>query len=287
MDSLEKRLEQQLIGQVTSVEREKKRLGQQLTAQAEFISEVKNELILIPEILNTCQALLRSVDRMIPARLSEDAFEDIMAGYVGLTARVRYFYMSNPSYFEAHNDKLLEDILKELNTFQRRKNDLDMEYERKMDERDEVKKAVEERQKEVDEIRKEYDSVKKQADELRREKEKLARMKEELLEEQSKLSSEIDNFEPELEKVTKSVHELKSTYEDLCADFEEFARIKKGIEKDGFVCMSDFEEKVRAKTDEAKELMRWSDRTLGAVLSDVDALQDKIEDRRKVQAAVQ
>lgn len=281
MDSLEKIMERWVIEQTESVEGEKKRLGAQLIAQAEFIGKHKNELTLITETLNTCQALLRSVDKMIPAHLSDDQFEDILAGYVGLTSRIQYFYLSNPYYFESHSGNVLEDMLKRINILQKQKSDLDMEYEKKMDERDEAKKAVEERQREVDAVQADCDFVKKQADELQRKKEKLTGKKEELLAEQSKLSEEIDNFEPELEKVTKSVYELKSTYEDLCADFEEFSRIKKGIEQDGFVYMSDFEELVRAKADEAKELMRWSDRTLGAVLDDVDALQDKIEKKRK------
>ena len=280
MDSLEKRLEQQIV-QVNTADKEKKRLGAQLIAQAEFISKEDDTITLITETLNTCQALLRSVDKMIPSHLSDDQFEDIMAGYVGLTSRIQYFYMSNPYYFESHSGNVLEDMLKRISILQKQKNDLDMEYEKKMDERDEAKKAVEERQREVDAVQADCDSVKKQTDELQRKKEKLTGKKEELLAEQSKLSEEINNFEPELEKVTKSVYELKSTYEDLCADFEEFSRIKKGIEQDGFVYMSDFEELVRAKTDEAKELMQWSDQTLGAVLDDVDALQDKIEKKRK------
>lgn len=78
--------------------KEKKRIEQQLIAQANRIMEEESDVEIIANTLSACQALLRIIDKTVSTTISPQDFEDILAGYIGLTARIKYFYQTNNDY---------------------------------------------------------------------------------------------------------------------------------------------------------------------------------------------
>lgn len=87
--------------------KEKKRIEQQLIAQANRIMEEESDVEIIANTLSACQALLRIIDKTVSTTISPQDFEDILAGYIGLTARIKYFYQTNNDYVIESDKKLI------------------------------------------------------------------------------------------------------------------------------------------------------------------------------------
>lgn len=261
--------------------KDKEKIGQQLIAQAENIRNEEDDVQIIADAVNACQALLRIVDKNIPKNISNSDFEDILSGYVGLTARIKYFYQNNSEYVSDSNSKLLNELLSEINSFQRRKSELDIEYEEKMDEAAGLRKEVESTEKEVLKVREEYETVKSAKEALDSEIEKLTQDTNTLKTEEEKLRNEVENFEAIIENLTIAINKLNEQYAELTAYFTEFNRVKEGIQQDGYIDVVDFTNKVQAQIEDGSRLMNWCDKTLKSLLTDIEILQDKIEKKRK------
>lgn len=264
--------------------KDKKRIEQQLIAQANLILEEESDVEIIVCTLSACQALLRIIDKTVSTSISAQDFEDILAGYIGLTARVKYFYQNNNDYVIESNKKLISQLLTEISSYQLQKSELDRRHEKQLDEYAETKRAYEEKQKEFDAFDEECTALVKKKNALTEEVERLRKKKEQLIFEQEKLSSEIEEFEPRIEELATSIAKLKEEYDNLLAEFSEFERVKKGIEEDGLVDINDFNAVVNQKVAESKNLIQWSENILKLLLEDVETLQSKIEKRRKAGA---
>lgn len=261
--------------------KEKKRLEQQLFAEANLIMKEESDVEIIANTLSACQALLRIIDKTVSTSISIQDFEDILAGYIGLTARVKYFYQNNNDYIIESNKKLISQLLTEISSYQLQKSELDSRHEKKLDEYEETKKIYEKEQIEFDTINEECNVLLKKKSALVEEVEKLKKKKEQLLFDQESLSSEIEVFEPRIEELTMSIMKLKDMYENLVAEYSEFDRIRKGMENEGLVNINDFNSIVQQKTDEGNALIQWSENILNLLLEDIEILQAKIEKRRK------
>lgn len=261
--------------------KDRKKIEKQLIAQAEMIGNEEDDIELIAYTVNACQALLRIVEKNMPETISNSDFEDILSGYFGLTARIKYFYQNNSEDVSDTNAKLLSELLSEISNHQRRKSDLEAEYEKNMDILSEIKKEVEEKEKEVSVIRNSYEKEKKETERLQKEDAELRAKAEELKLEKARLKDEIDNFVPAISELTNSIFSLKASYDELVAYYTVFEKIKKGIQEDGYVDIHDFTDKVKSRIDAGESLINWCDQTLSSLLTDIEALQDKIEKRRK------
>ena len=264
--------------------KDREKIEQQLIAEAEKIKNDDNDVEIIADTVSTCQSLLRIIDRNIPDSISKSDFEDILSAYIGLTSRIKYFYQNNSEYVSDGNTKLFNEMLTEINILQRKKSELDIEYENKMDELSELKKSMEKKELEVSEVGEQYDKAKETVDVITERINKLNFETESLRKEEVQLKDEVENFQPIMEELIGSINKLKDQYKELTAYYTEFDKIKQGIKEDGFVDMHDFNDKVKSRIDEGEELMKWCDNTLKALLEDVEALQEKVEKRRKVGA---
>lgn len=264
--------------------KEKKRIEQQLIAQANRIMEEESDVEIIANTLSACQALLRIIDKTVSTTISPQDFEDILAGYIGLTARIKYFYQTNNDYVIESDKKLISRLLTEISSYQLQKSELDSKHEKKLDEYTETKRLYEDKQKEFDDFNEECAVLLKKKSTLAEEVERLKRRKEQLLLDQERLSSEIEEFEPRIEELTMSIMKLKDMYDNLVAEYSEFERIKKGIEDEGVVDINDFNAVVQQKTDEGNALIHWSENTFNLLLEDIETLQAKVEKKRKAGA---
>ena len=264
--------------------KDKEKIAQQLAAQADRIRNEDDEIQVAADTVNTCQALLRILDKNMPQGVSESDFEDILSGYVGLTARIKFFYQNNSDYVSEGNSKLLGDLLSEITAYQRRKSDLDAEYENKMDELSILKKDYEIKEAEVHDLNDELSKTENTVAALNKEFNDLNSRAEDLKEEEHRLKDDIENFEPMLEDLTESIQQLKKQYAEMTAYFPEFDRIRLGLENDGYVDVRDFTEKVKSQIETGNEVIRWCDDVLSKVSKDVETLQETIEKRRKAGA---
>ncbi len=261
--------------------KQKKRIEQQLIAQANLIMEEESDVEIIANTLSACQALLRIIDKTVSTSISSQDYEDILAGYIGLTARIKYFYQSNNDYVIESNKHLISQLLSEISSYQLQKSELDGLHEKKLDEYSETKNAYEAKQREFDAFSEECVALTKKKKALDEEVENLKKKKEQLLLDQERLSSEIEEFEPKLEELTMSIVKLKSVYDDLLAEYSEFERVRQGIEGEGLVDINSFNAVVQKKTDEGNALIEWSENILSLLLEDIEILQAKVEKKRK------
>ena len=104
----------------------------------------------------------------------------------------------------------------------------------------------------------------------------------ELLEDDLKnTTNNIENLEPNIEKLIKEVNTAKETYEEMKAYYSEYQRIQDGIKEEGYVDMESFHKKVDSMNNTGEQLMAEYDSLFKNLISDIEALQAKIENRRK------
>ena len=224
---------------------------------------------------------MRLIDRNFPNKISNPEFEDIFSGYVGLAARIKYFYQNNSEYIDAANSMLLKDLQTEIADYQLSKNNLDSELENIRDELVELKKEVEKRESEAAEARKARDSAKADKEAIEQKAEELNKMEQSYRAEENRLRRQVNDFESDINKLTDVITRLKEQYAELTGYYEEFERVRTGIEEEGYVDIADFKHKAEERINEGNELMKWSDGILKSVLTDVEAIKERIEKKRK------
>ena len=95
------------------------------------------------------------------------------------------------------------------------------------------------------------------------------------------LQRQKDQFEPDLDALFQAVAAAKESYQEMVAYYAELERIQKGMEAEGFVDMASFAQALLEKNQQGAALMADYDRILSNVLADVEALQQKVDDRRR------
>lgn len=84
-----------------------------------------------------------------------------------------------------------------------------------------------------------------------------------------------------IQKLIREVTDAKSTYGDMVSYYAELERIQAGLKEEGYVSISSFTEKIQDMNAQGKDLMSAYDKLLRGITRDVEALQDKIDKRRK------
>ena len=90
-----------------------------------------------------------------------------------------------------------------------------------------------------------------------------------------------EQFDPDLDALFQAVAAAKESYQEMVAYYAELERIQKGMEAEGFVDMASFAQALLEKNQQGAALMADYDRILSNVLADVEALQQKVDDRRR------
>ena len=78
--------------------RQKKQLKRQLEGQASLLVSENSDVALVAGLLTTCSALLRTAEQNMPAAFTNQEFDQIYAGYLGLAGGVNRFSQFGQGY---------------------------------------------------------------------------------------------------------------------------------------------------------------------------------------------
>ena len=256
-------------------------LRKQLEQQAKLFTASQDNNELIVSILSTCSVLLRVAEQSMSKTPSQSEIDSYFAGYLGITAKIDGFYKRNSSFLDSNKSVKMQTLLASL----RNAEDILEELEKKYEEAEKKNRAINNDIIATKSLLKaEEDNYNYLVGEDKRLKDKLSEVKQRitsLKDDLEKVSSDIESIEPNIEKLIQEVKIARETYEEMIAYYSEFKRIQDGIKEDGYVNMESFNERIHSLNDSGEALMREYDSLLKKLTSDIEALQDKIEKRRK------
>lgn len=226
--------------------REKKQLKRQLEGQASFLVSETSDVALVAGLLTTCSALLRTAEQNMPAAFTNQEFDQIYAGYLGLAGGVNRFSQFGQGYLSQTYKTLLQEQMDKATQLQQERKTLEDQLTQTQHQQAETQQVL--------------TQLKAQRDSLQRQKER---------------------FEPDLEALLQAVTAAKESYQELVAYYAELERIQKGMEAEGFVDMASFAQAMEERNQQSATLMADYDRILDNVLADVEALQRKVDERRR------
>ena len=256
-------------------------LRKQLEYQAKLFETSKNNTELVLATLSTCVSLLRIVESSMPKTISQSEFDSIFAGYLGITGRVDGFYNKNAEYFDLEESNTLQTVLESLRNAEARKKELDERIQNVEKENADVNSDIRNSERLLKVEEEKYSSLIEKEKGLNKKLNDIKK-KIELLEDDLKnTTNNIENLEPNIEKLIKEVNTAKETYEEMKAYYSEYQRIQDGIKEEGYVDMESFHKKVDSMNNTGEQLMAEYDSLFKNLISDIEALQAKIENRRK------
>lgn len=256
-------------------------LRKQLEQQAKLFETSKNNTELVVAILSTCASLLRAAESSMPKTISQSEFDSIFAGYLGITSRVDGFYKKNATYFDFEESHTLQTLMTSLRNAETKKKELDEKIQNSEKENTDVNRDIRNAEHLLKAEEEKYSSLIEKEKGLKT-KLKDIKKKIELLEaDLKKVTNDIENLEPNIERLIKEVNAAKETYEEMVAYYSEYQRIQDGIKEEGYVDMESFHKKVDSMNNTGERLMAEYDSLLKNLISDIEALQAKIEKRRK------
>lgn len=260
-------------------------LRRQLEQQAKMFVTESSDVKLVQSILTTCSALLRVAEKSMPASLSQEDFNGVYAGYLGISSKVNSFYSNHKIYFNENQSQVLKNLLETLHSLEKEKKELDNKISS-------VRKKIEAETRTVESGKKTLEGKEKCHKEMIGEIEKLKKKRQELEQtisdletERKQVNEKIDYFELDVERLIAAVNDAKSTYAEMIAYYAELERIQNGIKDDGYVDMVSFSQKLQGMNAQGRELMNLYDELLRNITADVEALQKKIETKRKAGVA--
>ena len=145
----------------------------------------------------------------------------------------------------------------------------------------ETEQAVTQLKAQLDSAQAEHQATEAQKDQLTQEVSDLQSKTEALKTERDSLQRQKEQFEPDLDALLQAVAAAKESYQEMVAYYAELERIQKGMEAEGFVDMASFTQAMAERNQQSATLMADYDRILGNVLADVEALQRKVDARRR------
>ncbi len=256
-------------------------LRKQLEQQAKLFETSKNNMELVVATLSTCSSLLRVVENSMPKTISQSEFDSIFAGYLGITGRVDSFFKKNTGCLDLEESDTLQTVLASLRNAETRKKELDEKIQNAEKENADVNSDIRNVEHLLKAEEEKYSSL------IEKEKGLNIKLKDikkkiELLEtELKKVTNDTENLEPNIERLIKEVNTAKETYEEMVAYYSEYQRIQDGIKEEGYVDMESFHKKVDSMNNTGERLMAEYDSLLKNLINDIEALQAKIEKRRK------
>lgn len=260
-------------------------LKRQLEQQGKMIVAESNEIKLIQSILSTCSALLRVAEKSMPASFSQEEFNGIYAGFLGLSSKVNSFYKNHKVYISEDQSIVLNELLESLHSLEDAKRDLDSKISAARKEATSEIQRVDSKKSDLEKEQKRLDTACQQLEDLQKRLSEIQHNISELENEKKDINDRIANFEPDVEKLIHAVNDAKTTYAEMIAYYAELERIQKGIREEGYVDIVSFTQKLQEMNAQGNDLMTLYDELLRNVTADVEALQRKIEMQRKAGAA--
>ena len=253
--------------------KDKQNLKRQLELQAKAIAANADPMELIPALLTTCSALLRTAEQLIPSDWEGEALETVYAGYLGVTSRVEQFAKTNHT--------LLRQRTTALERSQQERNQLDAQLTQIKGEQHTLNQEIKSLKKRLASATSRFQTAQKEQAELEAQAQEMERERERLETEHASLRQQMERFEPDLERMTQEVEQAKECYQDLVASYVELERVQAGIAEEGFVDMNSFTQAMADRNQQGEALMKDYQRILGNLLADVEGLQQRIKERRR------
>ncbi len=256
-------------------------LRKQLEYQAKLFETSKNDTELVLSTLSTCVSLLQVVESSMPKTISQSEFDCIFAGYLGITGKVDGFYKKNAEYFDLEDSKTLQTALESLRNAETIKIELDEKIQNVENENSDVNSDIRNAEHLLKVEEEKYSSLIEKEKGLKKKLNGINMKIELLVVDLNKTTMDIKDLEPNIERLIKEVNTAKETYEEMVAYYSEYQRIQNGIKEEGYVDMESFHKKVDSMNNTGEQLMAEYDSLFKNLISDIEALQDKIENRRK------
>lgn len=256
-------------------------LKNQLEQQARQFATEQDNTKLAVSVLTTCAALLRVAEKNMPKTFSQQEFNNVFAGYLGISNRVNGFYKNNTDFFNATESDKLKQILKSLEEMEQAKKDLEVKIACFHEERETTENEVKQLERELDVEREKKREIERKKSELHRKLEDIQNKITRLESESVDITSQINNLEPSIELLINNVSVARDTYEEMLAYYSELQRIQEGIREEGFVNVESFSNRLEEMNASGKKIIDQYDSILKKLTSDIEALQAKIEYRRK------
>ena len=261
--------------------REKKQLKRQLEGQASFLVSETSDVALVAGLLTTCSALLRTAEQNMPAAFTNQEFDQIYAGYLGLAGGVNRFSQFGQGYLSQTYKTLLQEQMDKATQLQQERKTLEDQLTQTQHQQAETQQVLTQLKAQRDSAQAEYQATEAQKDQLTQEVSDLQSKTEALKAQRDSLQRQKERFEPDLEALLQAVTAAKESYQELVAYYAELERIQKGMEAEGFVDMASFAQAMEERNQQSATLMADYDRILDNVLADVEALQRKVDERRR------
>lgn len=261
--------------------RQKKQLKRQLEGQASLLVSENSDVALVAGLLTTCSALLRTAEQNMPAAFTNQEFDQIYAGYLGLAGGVNRFSQFGQGYLSQNYKTLLQEQMDKATQLQQERKTLEDQLTQTQHQQAETQQAVTQLKGQLDSAQAEHRAAETQKAQLTQEVSDLQSKTEALKAQWDSLQRQKEQFEPDLDALLQAVAAAKESYQEMVAYYAELERIQKGMEAEGFVDMASFAQALLDKNQQGAALMADYDRILSNVLADVEALQQKVDDRRR------
>lgn len=261
--------------------KEKKQLKRQLEGQARLLVSETSDVALVAGLLTTCSALLRTAEQNMPAAFTNQEFDQIYAGYLGLAGGVNRFSQFGEGYLSQTYKTLLQEQMTKAAQLQQEHKTLEDQLTQTQHQQAEAQQVVTQLKGQLDSAQAEHQAIEAQKTELAQAVSALQRKTEALKAERDSLQHQKEQFEPDLDALLQAVAAARDSYQELVAYYAGLERIQKGMEAEGFVNMASFAQAIAERNRQGAALMADYDRILGNVLTDVEALQRKVDARRR------
>ncbi len=259
-------------------------LRRQLEQQGKIIAEESNDIRLIQSVLAACSALLRTAEKSMPASFSQEEFNGIYAGFLGISGKVSSFYENHRAYLSEDQSNVLDEMAETLRTLEKSKKELDEKISAARQKTEAESRKVDSGRSRLKEEEKRLEDAERKSDKQHERLSKIQQNISSLEDELKNINDRITGLEPEAERLTSAVKDAETAYAELTAYYAELERIRGGIKEEGYVDAESFSEKLQEMNAQGKSLMESYDAMLRNITADVEALQKKIDAKRKAGA---
>ena len=197
--------------------REKKQLKRQLEGQASLLVSENSDVALVAGLLTTCSALLRTAEQNMPAAFTNQEFDQIYAGYLGLAGGVNRFSQFGQGYLSQTYKTLLQEQMDKATQLQQERKTLEDQLTQTQHQQAETQQVLTQLKAQRDSAQAEHQAAKTQKDQLTQEVSDLQSKTEALKAQRDSLQRQKERFEPDLEALLQAVTAAKESYQELVA----------------------------------------------------------------------
>ena len=149
--------------------RQKKQLKRQLEGQASLLVSENSDVALVAGLLTTCSALLRTAEQNMPAAFTNQEFDQIYAGYLGLAGGVNRFSQFGQGYLSQNYKTLLQEQMDKATQLQQERKTLEDQLTQTQHQQAETQQAVTQLKGQLDSAQAEHQAAETQKAQLTQE----------------------------------------------------------------------------------------------------------------------